>query len=162
MRRGERAPVDACDLEQTMSSHGPKLDAMNKHLAGYLAVVCVIVALDLLWLGLVAKAMYRQAIGHLMAEQPRPLAAGAFYVLYAAGLMIFAVVPHAEDPAWGKTVLMGALFGFFAYATYDLSNLATLRNWPIRLTLVDMAWGTLLSTAAAAAGKVALSWAAKA
>jgi uncharacterized membrane protein len=135
---------------------------MNKHLAGYLAAVFMMVALDMLWLGLIAKAKYQQAIGHLMAEQPRLLAAWAFYVLYAAGLMIFAVVPHAEDPAWGKTVWMGALFGFFAYATYDLSNLATLRNWPFGLTLIDMAWGALLSAAATAAGKAAWSWAAKA
>jgi uncharacterized membrane protein len=138
------------------------LIAMNPHLAGYLAVLCVIVALDLLWLGFIAKAMYQQAIGHLMAEQPRLLAASAFYVLYAAGLMIFAVMPHAEDPTWGKAVWMGALFGFFAYATYDLSNLATLRNWPVGLSLIDMAWGTLLSAAAVAAGKAALSHAAKA
>jgi uncharacterized membrane protein len=135
---------------------------MNKQLAGYLAAVVVIVALDMVWLGLIAKSMYQQAIGHLMAEQPKLLAALVFYVLYPAGLMIFAVMPHAEDPAWAKTVLMGALFGFFAYATYDLSNLATLRNWPVGLTLIDMAWGTLLSAAAAASGKGALSWAAKA
>jgi uncharacterized membrane protein len=135
---------------------------MNKYLAGYLAAVSVFVALDMLWLGLIAKAMYQQAIGHLMAEQPRLLAAFAFYVLYAAGLMIFAVMPLAEDPALGRTMLMGALFGFFAYATYDLSNLATLKNWPVGLTMVDMAWGTLLSAAAAAAGKAALTGAAKA
>lgn len=135
---------------------------MNKYLAGYLAAVFVIVALDMLWLGLIAKAMYQQAIGHLMAEQPKLLAAVAFYVLYPAGLMIFAVLPHAQDPAWTKTVLMGALFGFFAYATYDLSNLATLRNWPVGLTLVDMAWGTMLSAAAVTAGRAAVSWAAKA
>lgn len=134
---------------------------MNKYLAGYLAAAFVIVALDMLWLGYIAKAMYQQAIGHLMAEQPRLLAALAFYVLYAAGLMVFAVTPQAEDPAWGKTVLMGALFGFFAYATYDLSNLATLRNWPVGLALVDIAWGTVLSAAAATAGKAALNWAAK-
>lgn len=135
---------------------------MNRYLAGYIAVFVVIIALDMLWLGLIAKAMYQQAIGHLMAEQPRLLAALAFYIVYAAGLMVFAVAPHAEDPGWGKAVWMGALFGFFAYATYDLSNLATLRNWPVGMTLVDMAWGTLLSASAAAAGKAALSWAAKA
>jgi uncharacterized membrane protein len=115
----------------------------------------------MLWLGLIAKAMYQQAIGHLMAAQPKLLPASAFYVLYAAGLMIFAVMPHAGDAGWSKAVLTGALFGFFAYATYDLSNLATLRNWPVDLTLVDMAWGTLLSAAAAAAGKAAFGWAAK-
>ncbi len=135
---------------------------MNKHLAGYLAAAFVLVALDMLWLGLIATTMYRQGIGHLMAEEPRLPAALAFYVLYAAGLTIFAVMPQVEDPTWGKTVSMGALFGFFAYATYDLSNLATLRNWPVGLSLIDMGWGTLLSAAAAAAGRAAFTWAAKA
>jgi len=135
---------------------------MNKYLAGYLAVALVIVALDMLWLGLVAKTMYQQAIGHLLAEQPRLLAAVLFYLLYAVGLLVFAVLPQAEDPAWARTLIMGALFGFFAYATYDLSNLATLRNWPIRLTVIDMAWGTALSAVSAGAGRAALNWAAKA
>ena len=138
------------------------LGAMNHHLAGYGAAALVIVALDLLWLGFIAKAVYRQAIGHLMAERPRLGAALAFYALYPAGLMVFAVMPNAEDPGWGPVLWTGALFGFFAYATYDLSNLATLRNWPVGLTGVDMAWGTLLSAAAAAGGKAALGWAAPA
>lgn len=134
---------------------------MNKYLAGYLAAALVMLALDMLWLGVLAKTLYQQAIGHLMADQPRLLAALAFYVLYPAGLLVFALAPHADDPAWGRTVLTGALFGFFAYATYDLSNLATLRDWPVRMTLVDMAWGTLLSAVSAAAGKAALHWAAR-
>jgi uncharacterized membrane protein len=74
---------------------------------------------------------------------------------------VFSVLPNAADAAWGKTVAMGALFGFFAYATYDLSNLATLRQWPLPLTLLDMAWGTALSAAAAWAAKLALQWAGK-
>jgi uncharacterized membrane protein len=119
------------------------------------------VALDMLWLGVVAKTMYQQAIGHLMAEEPKVLAAMVFYALYALGLVVFALAPQAEDAGWGRTVYTGALFGFFAYATYDLSNLATLRNWPIRLTLIDMAWGTALSATAAAAGKAAINWATK-
>jgi uncharacterized membrane protein len=135
---------------------------MNKYVVAYLAAALVLVALDMLWLGFVAKAMYQQAIGHLMAEQPKLWAAVAFYALYAIGLLVFAVAPQAEDPAWGRPILMGALFGFFAYATYDLSNLATLRNWPLGLTLVDIAWGTLLSAVSAAAGKAAMNWAIKA
>jgi uncharacterized membrane protein len=135
---------------------------MNKYLAAYLAAVSVMVALDMLWLGVVARQTYQQAIGHLMAESPRIVAAIVFYVVYAVGLLVFAVVPQAEDPGWGRTLLMGALFGFFAYATYDLTNLATLKGWPIRLTLLDMAWGTALSAASAAAGKLAMNWAAKA
>jgi uncharacterized membrane protein len=134
---------------------------MNKFLAGYLAAALVMLALDMLWLSVIAKTMYQQAIGHLLAEQPRLLPALAFYCLYPAGLLIFAVLPQAVDPGWGKTLFMGALFGFFAYATYDLSNLATLKEWPVRLTLVDMIWGTVLSAVSAAAGKAALDWAAR-
>jgi uncharacterized membrane protein len=135
---------------------------VNKYFAGYLGAASVMLALDMLWLGVIARPIYQQSIGHLMAERPDVGVAAAFYALYAAGVLIFAVVPQAEDPAWGRTVLMGALFGFFAYATYDLTNLATLRNWPWRLTLVDMAWGTLLSAVSAAAAKAAMNWAAKA
>lgn len=131
---------------------------MNKYFAAYLATVLVMVALDMLWLGVVAKTTYQQAIGHLMAEKPKLVAAVVFYALYPLGLLVFAMAPQAEDAAWGRTVSMGALFGFFAYATYDLSNLATLRDWPMRLTLVDMAWGTALSAAAAGAGKAAMNW----
>jgi uncharacterized membrane protein len=131
---------------------------MNRYAAAYLAVAVVMVALDVLWLGVIAKALYQQGIGHLMAAQPRLGAAVLFYLLYAAGLLVFAVAPQVQDAAWGKTIVMGALFGFFAYATYDLSNLATLRDWPLNLTLVDMVWGSVLSAASAAAGKAALNW----
>lgn len=134
---------------------------MNRYLAAYLAAAFVMVAVDMLWLGVIAKSMYRDGIGHLMAEQPKIAAAVAFYFLYAAGLLVFALAPQADDAAWGRTILMGGLFGFFAYATYDLSNLATLRNWPVRLALVDMVWGTLISATAAAAGKAAMNWVGK-
>ena len=135
---------------------------MNKYLAAYLAAALVMLLLDLLWLGVVAKPLYQQGIGHLMADQPRLLPAIVFYVLYAAGLVVFAVAPRAEASAWGRSAVMGALFGFFAYATYDLSNFATLRDWPLRLTLVDMVWGTVLSSLSAGAGKAAMTWASKA
>ncbi len=132
---------------------------MNKYFAAYVAAVLVIVALDALWLGWIAKATYQAGIGHLMAEQPRVLAALAFYALYPLGLLIFAVAPQAEAASLGRALALGALFGFFAYATYDLSNLATLKGWPVHLALVDIAWGTLLSAAAAGAGRVAFNWA---
>ena len=133
---------------------------MNKYLAGYVAAALVMVALDMLWLGLLAKTTYQQGIGHLMAEQPNIAAAGVFYLLYPAGLLVFALAPRADDHAWGRTVLMGGLFGFFAYATYDLSNYATLKSWPLRLAVVDIAWGSLLSAVSAGAGKAAMNWAA--
>ena len=134
---------------------------MNKTLAGYAAVLVVMLALDMLWLGVVAKAMYQQAIGHLMAEQPNLAAAAAFYLVYPAGLLVFVLAPQANQASWGRTLGLGALFGLCAYATYDLSNLATLKDWPLHLALVDMGWGAAISAVAAGAGKAAMGWAAR-
>lgn len=135
---------------------------MNRILAAYLATAAVMLLLDVLWLGVIAKSLYQQGIGHLMAEQPRLAVAAIFYLLYVAGLLVFAVLPHADDAGWAGAAARGALFGFFAYATYDLSNLATLRQWPVGLAIIDIAWGSALSGASAGAGKLALSWAARA
>ena len=129
---------------------------MLRYLATYAAIAVVMIALDLLWLGVIAKPLYQQGIGHLMAEQPNVPVAALFYALYALGLLVLAVLPNAAEPGWRKTLVTAALFGFFAYATYDLTNLATLKGWPVGLSLLDMAWGTLVSTASAAAGKFAL------
>jgi uncharacterized membrane protein len=150
------------DRDTSGLAHIPKLEAnMNKALAAlsaYGGTVIVMVALDMVWLGIIAKPMYQQGIGHLMAAKPDVAVAVLFYLLYALGIVIFAVVPQQGGASWGSTLLMGALFGFFAYATYDLTNLATLRDWPVRLSLIDMAWGTVVSAAAAAGGKAALGW----
>lgn len=134
---------------------------MIKYLAAYVGTAAVMVALDMLWLRLIAKTIYQQGIGHLMADQPRMVVAALFYAVYAAGIIVFAVVPQAGESTWGKTLTMAALFGFFAYATYDLTNLATLRDWPVGLTLIDIAWGTCVSAISAAGGKLAMDWAAK-
>ncbi|MBC7941915.1 MAG: DUF2177 family protein [Chitinophagaceae bacterium] len=135
---------------------------MNKYVAGYLAALVVMVALDMLWLGVIAKSTYQQGIGHLMADKPNLFAAAVFYALYSVGVLIFVLVPQEDAGTWGRTLLMGALFGFFAYATYDLSNLATLRNWPVSLTLIDLVWGSFLTAAVACGGKAAMDWAARA
>jgi uncharacterized membrane protein len=132
---------------------------MNRYVAAYAGTAIVLVALDMLWLGVVARPIYQQGIGHLMAEQPRLGVAALFYLLYALGVVIFAVSPQRDGAGWTATVVMGALFGFFAYATYDLTNLATLRAWPLRLSLIDIVWGTVVSAASAAGGKAALDWA---
>ncbi len=134
----------------------PQGTKLTKFLASYAAVLGVMLVLDLLWLGVVAKPLYQQAIGHLMAEKPNVWVAAVFYVLYALGLTIFAVWPHAGTPGWRTALMMGALFGFFAYATYDLTNLATLKAWPVSIALIDMAWGTVVSGTCAVAGKLAL------
>lgn len=131
---------------------------MNKTLAAGLAVVLVMLALDALWLGVLAKSTYQAAIGPLMVDPPRWGAAVAFYGLYTAGLLVFVVLPQADRP-WTHTLGLGALLGLVAYGTYDLSNLATLSAWTLRLSLVDMAWGAFITGAAASAGHAALRWA---
>lgn len=131
---------------------------MTKYLVAYAVAAAVMIAIDLLWLGVIAKSLYRDGIGHLMAERPNIPAAVIFYVLFPIGVMIFAVVPNAASSEWMKTIVAGALFGLFTYATYDLTNLATLKAWPVGLAVLDMAWGTLVSAVSAAAGKWALGW----
>ncbi len=134
---------------------------MMKNLVAYAAIALVMVVLDMLWLGFIAKPLYQQGIGHLMAERPNVPVAVLFYAVYAVGLLVFAVLPHAADVGWTKTALSAALFGFFAYATYDLSNLATLKGWPVGMSLLDMAWGSAVSAVSGMAGKAALDrWAA--
>lgn len=128
---------------------------MNKYVATYAATTLVLLALDGLWIGVVAKSLYQNGIGHLMAAQPRLGVAALFYLLYPVGLLLFVVAPQGVSGSWTSTLVHGALFGFFAYATYDLTNLATLRDWPVGLSLLDMAWGAVVSTAAAASGKLA-------
>jgi uncharacterized membrane protein len=129
---------------------------MIPYLVAWAATTVVMVALDLLWLGLIAKPYYQQSIGHLLASQPKVAAAGLFYAVYPIGLMVFAVAPFRQSIGWTDTAVHAAMFGAFAYATYDLTNLATLRDWPLGLSLLDLAWGTLVSALAATAGKFAL------
>lgn len=137
---------------------------MNRFVAAYAGTASVMVALDLLWLGIIARPLYREGIGHLMADQPVVPVAVLFYLLYALGVVVFAVAPQLAPGAprgWAETLGMAALFGLIAYATYDLTNLATLKAWPLGLSLIDMVWGTVVTTASAAGGKLALGWAAR-
>ena len=130
---------------------------MIRYFAAYAATAAVMVTIDLIWLGVIAKPLYQQGIGHLLSDRPNVPVAVVFYALFALGLMIFAVIPNEAYGRWGQALLAAALFGFFAYATYDLTNLATLQNWPLGLSLIDMAWGTAVSAVSAAAGKATLS-----
>ncbi len=128
---------------------------MTKTFLTYLAITVALFAIDMVWLRLIAVDMYQQGMSHLLAPQPRLAAAAVFYLLYPIGLLVFAVYPTLQDSGWWRVIWMGGLFGFFAYATYDLTNMAVLRDWPIGLSLIDMAWGTVVSAAAAAAGRFA-------
>jgi len=122
-------------------------------LAAWGAAFVTMLVIDGVWLGVVAKNLYRDAIGHLMADQVNFGAAAVFYVLYPIGVVALAVVPNAESPGWTSTLVAAAIFGFIAYATYDLTNLATLKGWPVSIALIDMAWGTAVTVAMAAAAR---------
>ena len=128
---------------------------MTRYLLAYLAVGVALFALDMLWLRGIATPWYQQGIGHLMGAEANLYAAGVFYLLYPVGLMVFAVAPHSAA-SWVASAAYGAAFGFFAYATYDLTNLATLKGWPLGLSLLDVAWGSLVSGVSAVAGRFAL------
>ncbi len=132
---------------------------MTKYLIAYAVTAVVLVALDMVWLRLIATDWYQQDIGHLMTAQPRLVAAAAFYLLFPLGLVMFAIAPQLATAGWMTVALHGAAFGFFAYATYDLTNLTIMKNWPLGLSLVDMAWGALVSGLSAGAGKAAMAWA---
>ncbi|WP_077001130.1 DUF2177 family protein [Variovorax sp. KK3] len=117
----------------------------------YVAGGAALLVLDAVWLSTMAERLYRPAIGHLMQPGFDMKAAAIFYALYLAGIVFFAVVPALEARSWTAALGRGALLGFIAYATYDFTNKATLKDWPWRLTLIDLAWGTIVTAAAAAA-----------
>lgn len=120
-------------------------------LAGFLAI-------DIVWLALVARGFYRRQLGFLLADQPNWWAAGAFYLLFVAGLVALAVAPALQENSLRKALLLGGFFGLVAYATYDLTNLATVRNWPWVVTVVDMLWGTALAASVSGIGYLAGRW----
>ncbi len=104
----------------------------------------------MVWLGLVARSFYYEQLGFLLNPNTNWVAAMIFYLLFIAGILVFVVIPGLEKNSLKATILHAALFGLVTYATYDLTNLATLMNWPLLLTIVDMAWGTVLT--------IAVSW----
>lgn len=128
---------------------------MMKYVVAYLTALATLFVVELVWLGIVAKSFYREQIGSLMLDQINIPAAILFYALYIFGVVIFAVSPALHAGSWRTAIVLGALFGFFAYATYDMTNLATLRGWPIAMVVVDIAWGTFLTAISATAGFLA-------
>jgi uncharacterized membrane protein len=113
----------------------------------YLVTTGIFLLIDAIWLGLVAPKLYKANIGHLMAEKPNFIAAGVFYLLYIAALLFFVIDPALIKASVWQAVWTGAFLGLVMYATYDLTNLATLRNWPIKITVIDLAWGTFITAA---------------
>jgi uncharacterized membrane protein len=124
---------------------------MKQAVISYLACLAVLGALDAVWLMSMQATLYQPTIGSLMADKPNWAAIVAFYLLYIAGILYFAVMPALASGNWSEALIKGALFGFFCYATYDLTNMATLKVWALKLTLADMGWGTFLTGSSATA-----------
>ncbi|MFP4025839.1 MAG: DUF2177 family protein [Thiohalospira sp.] len=117
----------------------------------YAIALPVFFAIDMLWLGLIAKNFYRNQIGFLMKRDVNWTAAIIFYLLFICGLVLFVVMPAMKKNSWMHALLFGALFGLITYATYDLTNLATLKNWPIMVTVIDLIWGAILAASVSSA-----------
>jgi len=125
---------------------------MIRLLAGYGATALTMLALDGVWLTLAVPRLYQPRIGELMAAKPSLAPAVVFYLLYVAAIVVLAIQPALREGGWRRLLTHAVVFGLVAYATYDLTNQATLKTWSTTITLVDMAWGTLVTTAAASAG----------
>lgn len=124
----------------------------------YLLTIPLFFAIDIIWLGYVARNFYKTQLNHLLSPDVNWLAAFLFYFIYIIGILFFAVRPGLEAESLVRTCVLGALFGFFTYATYDLTNLATLRNWPLPVAVVDILWGTVLCTLVAGGSYLIGTW----
>ena len=118
---------------------------MLKNFAIYASFLVALIAIDLVWLLGIAKNLYRDQMGDLMANEPKLIAGLAFYLLYALGVCIFVIVPALSKQSWIYALQYGALFGLFCYMTYDLTNLAVIRGFPTQLALIDIAWGSFVT-----------------
>jgi uncharacterized membrane protein len=121
----------------------------------YFITLLAFFAIDMVWLGLVARTFYRQQLDFLLSPATNWAAAMLFYLLFILGILVFVVLPGLEDNSLKTTILRAALFGLVTYATYDLTNLATVKDWPLIVTIVDLAWGTVLSMAVSCVGFLA-------
>lgn len=123
-----------------------------QYLAAYVVTAIIFLFIDFLWLGYIAKNFYFSRLGDLLLDKPNLGVAAVFYAVYVIGVVIFAVAPALQSGTWKTALLYGALFGFFCYATYDMTNLATLKGWPVTVAIVDTIWGTALTGASALLG----------
>ena len=131
---------------------------MTYYLKLYGASLLAFFAIDMVWLGLFARGFYQRQLGFLLRPDPNWFAAIVFYLLFVAGLVIFVVVPGLQANSSKKVLLLGALFGLITYATYDLTNLATVKNWPWIVTCVDMCWGMILASPVSYVGYLVGQW----
>jgi uncharacterized membrane protein len=129
-----------------------------KLLFAYLLTAVVFFAMDMLWLGVIAKNLYNKYLGDFLSDKVNWTAALIFYFLFIIGIFVFAILPAIEKNSLKHAILLGAFFGFITYATYDLTNLATLKNWPLTIVFIDMAWGAVLTGLVSLAGFHIVKW----
>jgi len=118
-----------------------------EHIKTFFIAFAVFLGIDMLWLTVIAQKFYKAQIGHLMADKAKLLPAAIFYVLFIAAMVYFVIAPALEHQNLSRLILSAAIFGLVTYATYDLTNMATLKDWPVLVTVVDLAWGTFISLA---------------
>lgn len=123
-----------------------------KIILSYFLTTIVFLIIDLAWLGFIAKDLYKKYLGSFLSENVNWTAAIIFYLLYIVGISVFAIYPAVNKDSFVNAIVLGALFGFFAYATYDLTNLATLKDWPITIVFIDIIWGSILTASVSLAG----------
>lgn len=124
----------------------------TKLLLSYALTFLVFFIIDMAWLGLIARDLYKKYLGGFLSDQVNWTAAIVFYLLFIVGVFIFAILPSVEKNSLVSAITLGAMFGFFTYATYDLTNLATLKGWPIAIVFIDIVWGSVLTGIVSAAG----------
>jgi len=118
----------------------------------YLLTFIVFLMIDMLWLGVIAKNVYQKYLGDFLTDNVNWTAAFIFYFIFVVGISIFVIYPSVNKGSVWNAILMGALFGFFTYSTYDLTNLATLKGWPIPIVIIDIIWGSVLSSLVSLSG----------
>jgi uncharacterized membrane protein len=128
------------------------MHSVKAYAVTYFATALVFLGIDSVWLTLAAHRLYRPLMGSMLLERFHRLPAIFFYVIYAAGIVVFAISPALSAGRWTIAAMYGAFLGLLAYATYDLTNQATLQNWPLTVTIADLCWGTFLTAVAATAG----------
>jgi uncharacterized membrane protein len=131
---------------------------MLKFSVAYGSAAVTFLILDAIWLSTMTGLLYRPVLGPILAEQVRLIPAIVFYVLFIAGIVYFGIAPALAADKWTTALVNGAIFGLLAYATYDLTNHATLELWTTKITVVDMIWGSFVSGAASTAGFFAAQW----
>lgn len=132
--------------------HGSGGAALRRYLTAYVSALIVFLVIDAIWLGVIAADFYQEQLAVFMTGPVNFSAAAAFYLLYIVGVVVFAIAPALETGTWRTAASRGALFGLIAYATYDLTNLATLPDWPVSVALVDIVWGAVLTGTTATLG----------